>query len=189
MFAYAEDEPCGDRLAVVLRRLSLLAVAALLGSLTWAAAVSGKDVSVYVPQKGHLSARPKTLRFAYQPPGSYGEEERPGRGLYPPFKITKLDRWNQWRRFPRMEATAHGWLYYDSCKPNCLHGRYVRVRTYVRLDGDFLCDRGRQIVSTFARITVKPRGKPARTRFIQCTGRLRSGRRSTAIPAGVGFYR
>jgi hypothetical protein len=176
-------------LNAVLKRLSLLAVAGLLASLVWTASVSGEKVSIYVPQAGHFSARPETLRFAYQPPGSYGEEETSGRGLYPPFKITRLNHWKQWREFPRAEATASGWLYYDSCKPNCLHGRYARVRAHVELDASFICNRGRQFWSTYSRITVKPKGMPSRKRFIQCTGRLRSGRRSTAIPAGVGFNR
>src|SRR5258705_10259530 len=78
------------KLGVVLKRLSLLTVAGLLAGLVWTAAVSGKDASIYVPQaspsgaRPHFSVRPKTLRFAYQPPGSYGDEETKGRGLYPP---------------------------------------------------------------------------------------------------------
>lgn len=178
----------------MLARLSAISIAALLACLACASGTSAKKASIYVTQserfgaRPHFSVRPGTLRFRYQPPGSYGDEERAGRGLYPPFRITQLD-WLSWRYLPRSVAAARGWLHYDSCKPDCLHGRYVRRRAQVTLDGSENCFIGRHHWTVYSRLTVKPKGMPARRRTIQCTGALRSGRRSTAIPAGVGFWR
>lgn len=146
-----------------------------------------------VPQAGqNFPIRPPTLRFSYQPPGSYGEEETSGRPLYPPFSITGLGHWREWHRREERHgvparAQADGWIHYDTCDPNCAHGRYAVARAQVELDGEFLCTKGAE--RTFERITVRVEGGPPRTRFIQCTGRLRSGKRSTVIPPGVGFYR
>lgn len=166
--------------------MPVIAIAVLLFA---APAVGGRKAAIYVPQAGHFSVRPETLRFAYQPPGSYGDEERRGRGLYPPFKLTGLD-WRRWHLYPVARAVASGWLYYDSCDPDCLHGRYLRVRARVELDGSGTCfASSRRYWTKFERITVTPRGRPTRKRYIQCTGKLRSGRKSTTIPAGVGFYR
>jgi streptogramin lyase len=149
-----------------------------------------------VPQAGrNFPIRPPTLRFSYQPPGSYGDEEPPGRPLYPPFWITGLGHWREWHRREERHgvparAISDGWIHYDTCDPNCPHGRYAVARAHVELDGEFLCTKGpNRIFETFERITVRVEGGPPRTRFIQCTGRLRSGRRSTIIPPGVGFYR
>ena len=149
-----------------------------------------------VPQAGqNFPIRPATLRFSYQPPGSYGEEEPSGRPLYPPFWITGLGHWREWhtreeRHGVPARALASGWIHYDTCDPSCLHGRYAVARAQVELDGEFLCTKGpKRIFQTFERITVRVGNGPPRTRFIQCTGRLRSGKRSTIIPPGVGFYR
>ncbi len=149
-----------------------------------------------VPQAGqNFPVRPPTLRFGYQPPGSYGDEEPSGRPLYPPFWITGLGHWREWHRAEERHgvparARADGWIHYDTCDPDCVHGRYAIARAHVELDGESLCTKGpKRIFSTFARITVRVENGPRRTRFIQCTGRLRSGKRSTVIPPGVGFYR
>jgi hypothetical protein len=152
------------------------------------ASAAGK-AAIYVPQAGRFSVRPETLRFAYQPPDSHGDEEPKGRGLYPPFRITGLE-WRRWHLYPVARAVASGWLHYDSCEPDCLHGRYLRVRARVELDGSSTCfASAARNWTKFDRVWVTPRGGPTRKRFIQCTGKVRSGRKSTAIPAGVGFNR
>lgn len=151
---------------------------------------------LHVPQAGQkFPVRPSTLRFSYQPPGSYGDEEPPGRPLYPPFRLTGLGHWREWHRREERQgiparAISDGWIHYDTCDPNCAHGRYTVAHAHVELNGEFLCITGKDhIIETFERITVRVEGGPPRTRFVQCTGRLRSGRRSTIIPPGVGFYR
>jgi hypothetical protein len=158
---------------------------------------SARDLAgpLRVPQVGQkFPVRPATLRFAYQPPGSYGDDETSGRPLYPPFSLTGLAHWQSWHvrggaPGRRAEAAAAGTLHYDSCDPNCPQGRYLTVHARVKLTGEFLCERGGNVFATFERVTVTPAGGPARTRFIQCTGHLRSGARSDVIPAGVGFNR
>jgi virginiamycin B lyase len=148
-----------------------------------------------VPQDGqNFPVRPPVLRFGYQPPGSYGDDETDGRPVYPPFTLTGLGDWKEWhgneeRNGVPARAIADGFIRYDTCDPNCAHGRYAVARAHVELDGENLCTKGRdRIFETFERLTVRVEGGPPRTRFIQCTGRLRSGKRSQAIPAGVGFY-
>lgn len=174
----------------MLRRIAPLALAAVL-CLAWSAAGSAYpapgETEIRVPQSGGFEIRPSTLSFQYQPPGSYGEEETGGRGLYPPFRLTGL-QWTEWHEYPNSRAIARGWLHYDSCEPDCLHGHYVKVRAWVKLDAGGLCGPGSGIPA-FQRIAVNPANGPPRRRFIQCTGRVRSGKKADVIPAGVGFYR
>lgn len=178
--------------ALAATSIACLAILAALAGSTAAKDVAGP---LRVPQAGQrFLVRPATLRFAYQPPGSYGDDETSGRPLYPAFSLTGLGHWESWHvrggdPGQRAEAVATGTLHYDSCDPNCPQGRYLTVRARVRLDGEFLCDRHGDLITTFERVTVTPAGGPSRTRFIQCTGRLRSGARSDVIPAGVGFNR
>jgi hypothetical protein len=175
------------------RRLSVTALVTALAVLVGPSAGLG-DSSIRVPQAHHrLLLQPAALLFRYQPPGSYGDEETHGRPLYPPFRLTGLN-WETWRNLggqPGQSARGYSsaWLHYDTCDPNCLHGRYAKVRARVKLDGVNFCEKDGNLVTVFDRITVTPAGGPARTRFIQCTGRVRSGRKSDVIPAGVGFYR
>jgi streptogramin lyase len=154
-----------------------------------------KGEPLRVPQAGrNFPVRPPVLRFAYQPPGSYGDDETNGRPVYPPFTLTGLGHWKEWHKNEERNgvparAIADGFIHYDTCDPNCAHGRYAVARAHVELDGENLCTKGRdRIFETFERITVRVEGGPPRTRFIQCTGRLRSGKRSQVIPPGVGFY-
>jgi streptogramin lyase len=148
-----------------------------------------------VPQAGrHYRVRPATLRFSYQAAGSYGEEEKSGPPLYPPFTLTGLGHWREWHKREERhgvpaEAVASGFIHYDTCTPDCARGRQVTAPAQVKLDGeDFCFISGGRDVQIFDRVTVRVGNGPPRTRFIQCSGRLRPGKRSDVIPPGVGFY-
>ena len=84
-----------------------------------------------VPQPGQtFLLRPPTLRFNYQPAGSYGEEEPAGKPLYPPFTLTGLGHWSEWHKREERngvpaEAVTTGLIHYNTCTPNCAHGRQV----------------------------------------------------------------
>ena len=148
-----------------------------------------------VPQPGQaFLLRPPTLRFNYQPAGSYGEEEPGGKPLYPPFTLTGLGHWTEWHKREERngvpaEAVTTGLIHYNTCTPNCAHGRQVTAPAQVKLDGENFCFiHGDHDVQTFERLTVRVGNGPPRTRFIECNGKLRPGKRSDVIPPGVGFF-
>jgi hypothetical protein len=176
------------------RRGALLAAALALVLLPTATATADLPLPISVPQAhGHFAYRPKSLFFRYQPPGSFGEEEAAyGTALYPPIMLTGLGPWAPWTNLSSTSgarAVTSGWLHYDTCEPNCLHGRYAKVRARVEVFGEGDCEKDGDLIYAFEELTVTPVGGPSRTRFIECGGKLRSGRKSTVIPAGVGFFR
>jgi hypothetical protein len=75
----------------------------------------------------HFKVRPHALHFAYE-------------ALFPGFDITQIGHWKNWR--PGSQKTwAKGWLHYDTCKPDCAEGCYVRHYARVPLsDSSHLCD-------------------------------------------------